>query len=66
MDNKDGLLPIADLIEIQRGKTRMKMFGFLRQKRPELPAPEPPAEVVRETDHDGANVSDAILASNAS
>ena len=41
------------------------MFGLLRKKRKEKPAPEPPTEVVRETDHDGANVRDAILTSNA-
>ena len=44
----------------------MKKFSFLRKKRPEQTAPEPPTEVVRETDHDGANVRDAILTSNAS
>lgn len=43
----------------------MKMFGFLRKKRPEQIPPEPPAEVVRETGHDGANVRDTILTSNA-
>jgi len=44
----------------------MKMFGFLRKKRPKQADPEPPSEVILETDHDGANVRDAILASNAS
>ncbi len=44
----------------------MKLFSFLRKKRPEQAAPGPPTEVVRESDHDGANVRDAILASNAS
>ena len=44
----------------------MKMFGFLRKKTQEKAVPEPLTEVVRETDYDGANVCDAILASNAS
>ena len=66
MDNKTGLLPIADLTEIQRGKMMRKMFGFFRKKRQEKVPPEPLTEVVRETDHDGANVRDTILTSNAS
>lgn len=41
------------------------MFGFLRKKRKEKPAPEPPTEVVRETDHNGANLCGTILTSNA-
>ena len=44
----------------------MKLFGFLRKKRMEQTAPRPPTVVVREIDHDGANVRDAILTSNAS
>ena len=36
------------------------------KKRPEQAAPEPTTEAVRETDHDEANVRDAILTSNAS
>ena len=44
----------------------MKMFGFLRKKAQEKMTPEPPTEVVRETDHDRANVRDAILTSNVS
>ncbi len=43
----------------------MKMFGFLRKKRPEQIPPEPPAEVVRETDQDEANVRGQTLTSNA-
>ena len=43
----------------------MKLFGFLRKKRMEQTAPRPPTVVVREIDHDGANVRDAILTSNA-
>ena len=41
------------------------MFGFLRKKRKEKPAPEPPIEVVRETDRDEANVRGQTLTSNA-
>lgn len=66
MDNKTGLLPIDDLTEIQQGKMRMKMFGFLRKKTQAKVAPEPSTEVVRETDYNGANVHDAILTSNVS
>ena len=42
------------------------MFGFLRKKTQEKVVPESPAEVVRETGHDGANVRDTILTSNVS
>ena len=66
MDNKTGLLPIVALTEIQCGRMRMKMFGFLRKKTQEKAASEPPIEVVRETDHNGANVRDTILTSNVS
>lgn len=40
------------------------MFGFLRKKKQKEQALESPTEVVRETDHDEANVRDAILTSN--
>ena len=66
MDNKTGILPIADLTEIQRGTMRMKMLGFLRKKTQKKVAPDLSVSTVREADHDGANVRDAILASNAS
>ena len=41
------------------------MFGFLRKKKQEKPAPKSPTEAVLGTDHDEANVRDAILTSNA-
>ena len=41
------------------------MFGFIRKKRKEKSAPEPPIEVIRETDHDGPNVRGQTLTSNA-
>ena len=44
----------------------MRLFSFLRKKRSDQTAPEHPTEVVRETDHDGANVRDTILTSNVS
>ena len=40
------------------------MFGFIRKKRKEKSAPEPPIEVIRETDHDGPNVRGQTLTSN--
>ena len=42
----------------------MKMFGFIRKKRKEKSAPEPPIEVIRETDPDEANVRGQTLTSN--
>ena len=66
MDNKTGLLPIADLTEIQRGKMKIIMFGGFRKKAQGKAAPELPTEVVGETDHDGANVRGTILTSNVS
>ena len=41
------------------------MFGFMRKKRQEQPAPKPPTEVVGENDYNGANVRDTISTSNA-
>ena len=42
------------------------MFEFMRKKKQAKAARDPPIGIVRETDHDEANVRDAILTSNAS
>ncbi len=42
------------------------MFGFICKKRAGKPALKSLTEDIWETDHDGANVRDTILASNVS